>query len=128
MRFSKNFPNEIINHVDILNTIGGGVSMTSVNVLVQDDQFIIKVHTPGLNKFAYHVEVINNTVLIYSLLSFDKNEGEIQVPSFVKYVPLPKNANAEEIHAVHEDGELKVIVPVNTQQNHKQRKINIEYL
>ncbi|MDQ3534389.1 MAG: Hsp20 family protein [Bacteroidota bacterium] len=128
MRFSKNFPNEIINHFDLLNTISGGVSMTSVNVLVQDNQFIIKVHTPGLNRFAYHVEVINNMVFIYSLLSLGKSEEEIQVPSFVKYIPLPNNANAEEIHAVHEDGELKVIVPVNTQQNHKQRKINIEYL
>lgn len=128
MRKNSNFLKEILNQVDLINTINGGVSMTSVNTLLQDNNFIIKVHTPGINKYAYHVEVINNMVLIYNLITIDKNNGPIQVPSFIKYIPLPNNANAEEIHAVHEDNELKVIVPLDTQQNLKQRKINIDYL
>lgn len=128
MRFNGNIYNEILNQANILNTINGGVSMTSVKVVAEEDRFIILVHTPGINKYAYHVEVINNMILIYNLLNFERNEGQVHVPSFMKYIPLPNNANTEEIQAVHENGELKVIIPLDNLQDQKQRKIDIDYL
>ncbi|MDQ3393169.1 MAG: Hsp20 family protein [Bacteroidota bacterium] len=128
MRINKNIFTEFLNQFDLLNTINGGISMTSVKVEVQKDQYIIKVHTPGIDKYAYQVEVVNNMILIYILLNIEKNDGPVQVPSFMRYLTLPSNSNTEEIHAIHEDGELKVIIPLDTPQNQKQRKINIDYL
>lgn len=129
MKFNKEILTEIANQIDLLNTINGGVSMTSVNIVQGEDNFTIKVKTPGINKYAYHVELNNNKLLIYTLLQVEKNDGAVQVPSFVKYFPIPKDVNSDEIEAVYEGGELNVIVPFNSyNQGQNQRKIDINYL
>ncbi|CAN5115686.1 hypothetical protein BH23BAC1_BH23BAC1_14030 [soil metagenome] len=129
MKFNKDLITEIANQIDLLNTINGGVSMTSVDIIQGEDNFTIKVKTPGINKYAYHVEISNNKLLIFTLLQVDKIEGTVQVPSFVKYFPIPKDVDSDEIEAVYEDGVLKVIVPFNKDNLvQKQRKIDINYL
>jgi HSP20 family protein len=128
MKFNKEILTEIANQIDLINTINGGVSMTSVNVVQEDDHFIIKVKTPGINKFAYHVELTNNKILIYTLIKVDKRDSEVEIPSFVQYFPIPNDVNGDDIQADFEDGELKVKVPFNNDQEQKVRKIEIKYL
>jgi HSP20 family protein len=129
MKFNKDILTEIANQIDLLITINGGVSMTSVDIVQGVDNFTIKVKTPGINKYAYQVEINNNKLLIYTLIQVERNEGAVQLPSFVKYFPIPKDVNFDEIEAVYEDGELKVIVPYNTENKvQNQRKIDINYL
>jgi HSP20 family protein len=128
MKFNKDLLTEIANQIDLINTINGGVSMTSVNIIQEADHYIIKVKTPGINKFAYHVELTNNKILIYTLLKVDKRDSEVEVPSFIQYFPIPNEVNTDDIQADFEDGELKVKVPFNNEQEQMVRKININYL
>lgn len=128
MKNDKNILNEIANHIDVLNTIHGGVSMTFLNIVNEDDQFVISVKTPGISKYAYRVELVNNMIFIYTLVKIRKEDSVVEIPSFMKYVPVPDFVETDDISAVYEDGELKVFVPFSDQKNFKQRKINIDYL
>lgn len=128
MKYDKNILNEIANHIDVLNTINGGVSMTFLNIVSEEDRFIISVKTPGISKYTYRVELINNMIFIYTLIKIRKEDSVVEIPSFMKYIPVPDFVETDDISAVFENDELKVLVPFSDQKNFKQRKIKIDYL
>jgi HSP20 family molecular chaperone IbpA len=129
MNHNKNILNALIKQIVELNTIDGGISMTSLKTFKGNNHFVISVKTPGINKFSYSVELINKTVFIYILHDSHKEKAStMKIPTFSEQIPVPKNVNSEEIYAVYLNGELKIVVPYNTENNFKERKITIDYL
>jgi HSP20 family protein len=136
MKANKNLMGGFGNQIDLLNTMGGGLSMTSVNLEETSYAYVVKVKTPSLQGEAYHIEVNGNQLIIYTILSkqtelsAEQEEGsqKVLIPSFIRSFPLPPLVvDKNRIEAVFEEGELKVIVPKNPQVEEKPRKIEIRY-
>jgi HSP20 family protein len=136
MKPNKNLLGVFGNQIDLLNTMGGGLSMTSLDIAETEHGYAINVKTPSLSSEAYHIEINQNQLIIYTLLnkqaqmySEQETEGpKAIIPSFIRSFPLPEFVNKKGIEAVFEEGELKILVPVKPRTEEKPRKIEIRNL
>lgn len=133
MKANKNLLGNLGPQIDLLNTLGGGISMTTLNMYETEHSLVISVQTPSIPGDNYLIEVKQRNLYIYSMLkinSFNKSEqlsNELSVPAFVKVFPLPITVDENKIEANYENGELKIILPFRPKSDNEPKKIKINY-
>ncbi|WP_378187132.1 Hsp20/alpha crystallin family protein [Aquimarina sp. W85] len=115
---------------DFFNTdwLGGTVSQSrigfnvpAVNVIENDDEFIVQLAAPGLKKENFAIELDNDTLTISSKRKEEKEDSiddkvkftrkEFTYTEFKRSFNLPESINTGEISATYEDGILHAILP-----------------
>jgi|SoiMethySBSTD1v2_1073268.scaffolds.fasta_scaffold246610_3 HSP20 family protein len=105
----------------IRNWRSSGATLPAVNVRETNDDFVIEVAAPGMNRDDFKVELDNNILSISAELE-DKNETsdqngnynrrEFNYQSFQRSFSLPENkVEGAKISAKYKDGILHVTVP-----------------
>lgn len=115
---------------DLLNTINGGVSMTRLLKEQHEDNFTIVLSAPTIPAEAYNVILNNKQLMIFSVLSDSTLEEESElfnIPLFYKSFDLPTYINTDNIEAIHDGNELRVVLPFKETARYK-RKIDIKHL
>lgn len=115
--------------IDLLNTLYGGSSLTSMDVKREDERLVIKLSAPGVSANAFNVLVEGNKLVLYTLLVQDSDDAaqRLAVPMFLKVVDIPEFVDAEQIEAEHEHGQVMVYLPFNDQE-YSHRTIDIKKL
>lgn len=110
--FNDSFGSELINN---FNT---GISLPAVNVIDNDNEYIVEMAIPGMNKSDFDVNIDNQILTILAetkLEDEDVSENytrrEFGYSSFKRTFSLPKTVNSEKISASYVDGILKVELP-----------------
>ena len=80
-----------------------------------DEQFVISVATPGLDKKDLNVELVNDTLTV-SYSHSDKNSNAFVQQSFSQSWRLPEQTKSEEVSAECKNGVLTVSVNKPTDQ------------
>lgn len=102
-------------HHSVTNT-----TIPSVNILENNDGFMVEMAAPGMNKKDFHIELDNETLTISSQkeLKNEVNEGsrytrqEFSYQSFRRSFHLPKSVvNESKIKAKYDNGILRVLIP-----------------
>ena len=98
----------------------GNPSVPEVNVREKQDEYVIELAAPGLDKKDFNVNVQNN-VLVISSEKEDKDEKkdendnflrrEFSYSSFQRSFSLPEGVKPDDIKAKHENGVLYVSIP-----------------
>lgn len=116
------------NQLDKLNTISGGVVMTSMDLLQNQEGFVANVSTPTLGEENYHIEVQNNQLRLFVFLnhSLYASDTNAKVPAFFRVFPIPPFVDGEKIEAVFENNELKIYAPFKEGFDGDARNINIK--
>lgn len=91
----------------------------SVNIINNDDSFLIEVAAPGLNKEDFNLEIDNDILSIsYEKKEEEKEETgkytrrEFSFESFKRTFTIPENVvNSEAIEAKYDNGILKLNLP-----------------
>lgn len=125
---SHNILGEFVNHLDLLNTIGGGMAMTNVSAHENGSNLIIKLKTPCMEAENYHVEIVENVLRVFSTLNTESAEGTTKTPFFVRGFPIPYYVNSEKIEAVFDDKELKIFLPYNEKFKAAPKVVEIKQL
>jgi len=107
-----------------------GISTPAVNVMENNDEFLIEVAAPGLDKKDFKVDVDNNVLSISSEKEFkdeEKEDGhymrrEFSYASFSRSFSLPEAVDAEKIKAKHKDGILMIHIPKREEAKRKPPK------
>jgi HSP20 family protein len=93
-------------------------SVPAVNIVENDDEFVIEVAVPGLDKQDFKIDLENNQLTISSERedkSEDKNERmirkEFRYSSFSRSFTLPETVENDKIKAKQKDGILYVTIP-----------------
>ena len=119
--------------IDLLNTLYGGSTQTSMNVDREDDHLVITLSAPGVKANSFNVLVEGNKLVLYTLLvstSVQQTESANQrlaVPMFLRVLDIPSFVDAEQIEAVHEHGQVRVTLPFKDEE-HLHRRIDIKNL
>lgn len=119
--------------IDLLNTLYGGSSQTTMNVEREDERLIITLSAPGVKANSFNVLVEGNKLVLYTLLvstSEYQSEGTSQrlaVPMFLRVLDIPSFVDADQIEAVHEQGQVMVMLPFKDEE-HLHRRIDIKNL
>ncbi len=109
--FTKDFIPELFEN-------GSFKSVPAVNIVEGNDEFIIEVAAPGLNKKDFNISLDNNQLTISSEKEDkieDQNEKtvrrEFRYDSFCRTFTLPETVESDKIRAKHNDGILYVTIP-----------------
>ncbi|GAA4417718.1 hypothetical protein GCM10023187_50460 [Nibrella viscosa] len=115
--------------IDLLNTLYGGSSMTTMDVQREDDRLVITLSAPGVDANAFNVLIEGNKLVLYTLLVQDNDTvgQRLAVPMFLRVLDIPTFVDAEQIEAVHEHGRVLVSLPFKNEE-HLNRRIDIEGL
>jgi HSP20 family molecular chaperone IbpA len=127
----KNILSDFIRPIDLLNTINGGVAMTTMKLNEIENGFVLHVTAPTVEAEAFNVFIDNNKLIVFSELPEALNDMSgpypVRIPMFHHAFDIPTFVSIEQIEAVYEEGELKVFLPFKDGSK-AHRKIDIEEL
>jgi HSP20 family molecular chaperone IbpA len=119
--------------IDLLNTLYGGSSQTTMNVEREDERLVITLSAPGVKANSFNVLVEGNKLVLYTLLvstSAHQEEGisqRLAVPMFLRVLDIPAFVDTDHIEAIHEQGRVMVMLPFKDEE-HLHRRIDIKNL
>ncbi|SHH61534.1 Hsp20/alpha crystallin family protein [Winogradskyella jejuensis] len=110
--FNRTFNNDLVSN---FNT---GITLPAVNVLDNDEEYIVEMAVPGLKKSDFDINLDNQMLSISAEInksSEDSNENytrrEFGYSLFKRTFSLPETVEVDKINAKYEDGILKVLLP-----------------
>lgn len=102
----------------------------SIDISETEDQYMIDVEVPGMDKKDINLNVEKNTLTISGEREFSQEEDgkkyhrvESHYGSFSRSFTLPDNADLDKINATYDNGILKITVDKSEQATKKQIKI-----
>jgi len=117
--------------IDLLNTLYGGSTQTTMRVERNDQQLTITLRAPGVRANAFNVLVEGDRLVIYTLLvnnsvrKDDEEKQRLAVPMFLRVLDIPAFVDAGEIEAVHEHGRVVISLPFKSEEEmHRRIDIN----
>ena len=96
------------------------VSTPSVNIVEHDNQFVMQLAAPGLEKSDFNINIENDYLVISTEKKTEKEETsnngkftrrEFNYSSFKRSFPLDDKINVEGISANYENGVLHITLP-----------------
>lgn len=106
----KEFLKNIAQQIDLLNTLGGGVSETYVDIKKYKKGAVINVWAASVDPEAFKVVLNNNQLSIFSVLQSRENQA-MAAPLFNRTFMLPPQVDLGRVEAIYKDGQLMVKLP-----------------
>ncbi|TXK52013.1 Hsp20 family protein [Pontibacter qinzhouensis] len=106
----KEFLRNIAHHINLFNTIGGGVSETYVNIKKHRKGAAIQVWAAGVDSKSFKIVLHNNQLTILSMLH-SSGDAEVAIPLFNRTYMLPPQVDLTRIEAIHKHGQLQIKLP-----------------
>jgi HSP20 family protein len=92
--------------------------LPKVDISETEQAYELHVAVPGVNKDDFHLEVVDNTLVVRGERKFQKEEKgakfhkvETQYGAFSRSFILPEDANPDKVEAQYEDGVLRITLP-----------------
>jgi HSP20 family molecular chaperone IbpA len=125
MRRANIISDEILQTIDVANTLQGGVSEPVVTLTRFPEYRQIELRVPGIEEENMHVKINNNQLLIFYTHRIESRGQVISIPRFVYNKPIPYFIDATKIKATYEGNVLRVQLPFNELANGFHRDIPI---
>lgn len=108
-------------------------SSPSVNVTDQDDNYLIEVAAPGLERKDFDINLKDNTLIVEVEKEVDSEENDEKVirrefnyTRFERHFQMPENVNVENISATYKNGVLNINLPkVQKKEEESVKRIEI---
>lgn len=95
---------EIIQSIDITNTLNGGRSESILKLSQHQEYRQIELKVAGMNEENMHVKINNNQLVVYYEHSIMSRGETIYVPTIVYNKPIPYFIDAKKIRAQYVEG------------------------
>lgn len=108
------------------NEMNGFNGAPRVNIAETDEEFMVEMAAPGMKREDFHVELDNDTLVIWSERSDEKEDSnssytrrEFSYGSFRRVFHLPNTVEADKIKAKYQDGLLSLVIPKKEEAKRK---------
>jgi HSP20 family molecular chaperone IbpA len=125
MRRANIVSDEILQTIDIANTLQGGISEPVIKFARFPEYRQIEVRVPGVGEENMHVKINNNQLMIFYTHQIESRGQVIAVPHVVYNKPIPYFIDVNKINATFLDNVLTVQLPYNELANGYHRDIPI---
>lgn len=110
---NRDFLHNVAQHLNLFNTISGGISETNVTINKFKKGATIEVWAAGVSAESFKVMVHNNQLTVFSLLHYNNNE-ELTVPMYSQVFVIPPQVDISKIEAVYQDGKIQIRLPYHS--------------
>jgi HSP20 family molecular chaperone IbpA len=117
---------ELIQTIDIANTLNGGVSEPKLTLTQFPEYRQIELRVPGISSDNLHVKINNNQLLVYYNFNIESRGRMLSVPRIVYNKQIPYFIDAKNISANYSEGVLIIQLPYNELANGFNKDIPIE--
>jgi HSP20 family protein len=121
----KNILKGLGQQTDLMNTLGGGVSMAQFQVNKRKDRLEVQVLAPGVGPEAMQVLIDQNRLTVMGVLPAH-GSSDAKMPLFYQVIEVPFEVDVAQIRARFEAGRLQVTLPYAEGRNPGPRTIAIE--
>jgi HSP20 family molecular chaperone IbpA len=116
---------DLLQSIDIANTLNGGISEPRMKLSQHQEYRQIELKVPGMVEENMHVKINNNQLMVYFEHTVESRGEMIYAPHIVYNKPIPYFIDAKKIRAEYNEGILTVQLPYNELANGYQRDIPI---
>ena len=103
----------------------------AVNTIEKDNQYLLEIAVPGMDKKDFEIEIQNDLISISSISNHEKevkdnlnyNRQEFNYNSFHRTFSLPKEVDQSKIKAIYTNGILTITLPKLKEVISKSRKL-----
>lgn len=103
----------------------------AVNTIEKDNQYLLEIAVPGMDKKDFEIEIQNDLISISSISKQEKevkdnlnyNRQEFNYNSFHRTFSLPKEVDQSKIKAIYTDGILTITLPKLKEVISKSKKL-----
>lgn len=128
----KNALKDFVHQIDAINTITGGTVATMVNLKKGTDKLVIQVNAPSVNSDSFNIYVHGNQLVVYTTLNDvstiadeDEQSSRHMAPIFNRTFSIPPTVDKDQIDAVFEHGQLKILLPFGESDDVPAKRIDI---
>lgn len=124
-----NILKDLTRQIDVSNTINGGSAPTKINFEKHEDNLTIKLSAPGIIGENYDIYIRANQLIVYSYFYYGmpSSEEQNQFPFFSRKFEIPNFVNPDDIEAIDENDELKIIMPFNPDKVNDVKRVDIKH-
>lgn len=126
MRRSESISEEIIQTIDIANTLHGGIAEPAVKFKELPAAHQVEVRVPGVPSENLHVNIAENRLVIYYEQAIETNGKVLAIPRMAYNKQIPYFVDASKVKAQFTEGVLTVELPFNERASGYQWDIPIE--
>lgn len=108
-------------------------SRIAVNIKEREDDFVIEMAVPGIDKKDIHIEIEGNKMIVKSEVSNEIKESkerytrkEFAYGSFARSFTLPKEVDLDKIDADYTNGVLNILIPKPESKKKIVKKISLK--
>ena len=103
----------------------------AVNTIEKDNQYLLEIAVPGMDKKDFEIEIQNDLISISSISKQEKevkdnlnyNRQEFNYNSFYRTFSLPKEVDQSKIKAIYSNGILTITLPKLKEVISKSKKL-----
>ncbi len=128
MKLLKNELAGFGNQIDLLNTVNGGVTLTTMRVEQDQNGYTVILQNPAYNEENYHVELKPNHLTVFTTLEPAPQNPEhlkMVVPTFLRHLPIPANVDTDKIEAIYDEHQLIITAPFKSGFDNLAKRIDI---
>ncbi len=112
-----------------MNTLSGGVSFPSVELVREEDHERLDVRVPGVSPDALKVDIEGQRLVISRSIKL-QGGGEVGIPfqaqNVIHAMPLPQHIDPDRIRAKYDEKGLHVLLPHNRYAQGYRKNVEIE--
>ena len=108
-----------------------GWGVLAAEVFDDDDQIVVRLEAPGMEKEDFDLQVLDNYLVIRGEKHYEKErtEGQYRVTEcayghFERAIPLPEEVESDKANATYEKGVLRIELPKSARG--RRRKVTVE--
>jgi HSP20 family molecular chaperone IbpA len=119
MQPTLHIPTEILQQIDLYNTVGGGISLTSERYIQKEHEDILEIYTPGFGVANYGIEIHGNKLQIIRKIKL----GEQYLPFQFRVMTIPYYVDLNSIYVEEFNGVIKVVLPKRLEDLYMNKKL-----
>ena len=117
---------DLLRSIDVLNTLNGGISESSITLKQFPDHREIRARVPGVKEENFNSEIHNNVLMVYYTTKILSGEILIEIPKVLYNKQIPYFVDADKISASFEANRYVVKLPFNSLAHGYHRKVSAE--
>jgi HSP20 family molecular chaperone IbpA len=133
MKNQIHIPEEVLQNIDFVNTVNGGMSASEIYLDRNKTDLTVRIKTPGIHPDDLNVEIVKNRLTVSHLIPIFGNSDEEDGQAALHYLStmqIPQEIDTERISAWFDEDSNHLLIrfPFNGEGSVENRKIDIERL